>query len=107
MAILPIDLQALLVRMGDVSKIQQLQQEGLATAQMLKGGELSELARIESSRVNEVKPHPDGNSKIEDEQKKEKKAQVPSSMSEEGKKKKKEQEKFEEPYKGTIIDTKR
>jgi hypothetical protein len=73
-AILPIDIQALLVRMDSVSKIQQAQQEGISIAQSVKGSELSELAQVQSSRVNDVKPHPDNNSKIEDEQKKQRKA---------------------------------
>jgi len=107
MAILPIDIQALLVRMDSVSKIQQMQQEGTVLAQAVKGGEISELAQIESSRVNDVKPHPDGNSKIEDEQKKQKKEYVQQRMKGGGGKKEEEQKKFEEPYKGTHIDIKR
>ena len=103
MGILPIDLQAILVRMDSVK---QYQQDGVALAQTIKAGELGEIARIESTRVNEVKPHPDGNSKIEDEQKKER-----SGIREkkEGQKRDKERKKepFEEPFKGTIIDTKR
>ncbi|HUT66038.1 MAG TPA: hypothetical protein VMZ05_07805 [Spirochaetota bacterium] len=103
MGILPIDLQAILVRMDSV---RQFQHDGVAIAQTLKAGEMGELARIESTRVNEVKPHPEGNAKIEDEQKKEK-----SHIREkkEGQKREKEskEEEFEEPYKGTIIDTKR
>ncbi len=107
MAILPVDIQALLVRMDSVSKIQQMQQEGVVLAQAVKGGEMSELAQIESSRVNYVKPHPDGNSKIEDEQKKQKKGYVQQRMKGGGRKKEEERKKFEEPYKGTHIDIKR
>lgn len=103
MGILPIDLQAILVRMDSVK---QYQQDGIALAQTIKAGELGELARIESTRVNEVKPHPDGNSKIEDEQQKERSG---IREKQEGQKRDKERKKepFEEPFKGTIIDTKR
>ncbi len=103
MGILPIDLQAILVRMDSVK---QYQQDGIVLAQTLKAGDLKELARIESTRVHEVKPHPDGNAKIEDKQQK-------ARSGAEGKKKGREREKekkkeaFEEPFKGTIIDTKR
>jgi hypothetical protein len=103
MGILPIDLQVILVRMDS---IRQYQQDGVTLAQTLKGGEMGKIAQIESTRVNEVKPHPDGNAKIEDEQKKAK-----SHVREKKEEQKKEQEQkegeFEEPFKGTIIDTKR
>ena len=103
MGILPIDLQAILVRMDSVK---QYQQDGVALAQTLKAGELGELARIESTRVNEVKPHPDGNAKIEDEQKKERPGtREKKKRRDAGGKNKKED--FEEPFKGTIIDTTR
>ncbi len=104
MAILPVDIQALLVRMDSVSKTQQMQQEGIVLAQAVKGGELSELSQIESSRVNDVKPHPDGDSKIEDKQKKQKKEYVQQRKQNGGGKKEEERKKFEEPYKGTYID---
>jgi len=107
MAILPVDIQALLVRMDSVSKMQQMQQEGVVLAQAVKGGELSELSQIESSRVNDVKPHPDGNNKIEDEQKKQKKGYVQKRKKNGGGKKEEERKKFEEPYKGTHVDIKR
>ena len=107
MAILPVDIQALLVRMDSVSKIQQMQQEGVVLAQALKGSELGELSQIESSRVNELRPHPDGDSKIEDEQKKQKKAYARHRNQPGEKKKEEEKKKFEEPYKGTRIDIKR
>ena len=107
MAILPIDIQALLVRMDSVSKTQQMQQDKLTVTQILKGGELSELAQIESSRVNQVKPHQNGNSKIEDEQKKEKKSRVPKRSKRETGGKKRGLGNFKEPYKGTLIDTER
>ncbi|MBN2324219.1 MAG: hypothetical protein JXQ30_10825 [Spirochaetes bacterium] len=103
MGILPIDLQAVLVRMDSVK---QYQQDGVAIAQTLKAGELTELARIESTRVNEVKPHPDGNAKIEDEQKKARSGLRGKKQGNEREREKKEEE-FEEPFKGTIIDTKR
>jgi hypothetical protein len=105
MGILPIDLQAILVRMDSM---RQLQSDGVAMAQAMKGSELGELARVQSTRVNEIEPHPEGSAKIEDEQKKTK-----SHVREKGggKERDREQEKkedaFEEPYKGTIIDTKR
>jgi hypothetical protein len=105
-AILPIDIQALLVRMDSVSKIQQAQQEGISIAQSVKGSELSELAQVQSSRVNDVKPHPDNNSKIEDEQKKQRKALL-AKRKKEGREKKRKQSLFEEPFKGTHIDTER
>ncbi len=107
MAILPIDIQALLVRMDSVSKMQQAQQEGISIAQSIKGSELSELAQVQSSRVNDVKPHPDNNSKIEDEQKKQRKALLAKRKKEEGREKKRQQSLFEEPFKGTHIDTER
>jgi hypothetical protein len=103
MGILPIDLQAILVRMDSVK---QFQQDGVVLAQTLKAGDLTELARIESTRVNEVKPNPDGNAKIEDEQEK---ARSGGRGKKQGQKREKEKKKeaFEEPFKGTIIDTKR
>jgi hypothetical protein len=106
-AILPIDIQALFVRMDSVSKMQQAQQEGLSIAQSAKGSELSELARLQSSRVNDVQPHPDNNSKIEDEQKKQRKALLAKRKKEEGREKKRKHNLFEEPFKGTHIDTER
>ncbi|NIM44372.1 MAG: hypothetical protein GTO54_01870, partial [Nitrososphaeria archaeon] len=93
-AILPIDIQALLVRMDSVSKMQQAQQEGISIAQSIKGSELSELAQVQSSRVNDVKPHPDNNSKIEDEQKKQRKALLAKRKKEEGREKKRQQSLF-------------
>lgn len=106
MAILPIDLQAILVRMDSVSKTQHRQQEGVVAAQIQKGVELAEIAQIESNRVNELKPHPDENTKIEDKEKEKKTGS--------GKKKKrgntgknKKDEEFSDPYKGNIIDIKR
>jgi hypothetical protein len=115
MAINPIDLQAILLRMDNVSKLQQKQQDGIAVAQSQKAMELSELARIQSTRVNEVKPHPDGNTKVEEKKEGEK-------SSKEKKKTKGKVEPVEktdagtedddlkdlqDPFKGTIIDTKR
>ena len=72
MAILPIDLQAILLRMDSVSKTQHRQQEGVIAAQIQKGVEMAEIAQIESNRVNELKPHPDENTKIEDKEKEKK-----------------------------------
>ncbi len=66
MSVNPIDLQAILLRMDNISKLQQKLQDGVAAAQSQKGMELSELSRIESSRVNEVKPQPDGDTKVEE-----------------------------------------
>ena len=103
MGILPIDLQAILVRMDS---IRQYQHDGIALAQTLKAGEIGELEKIESTRVNEVKPHQEGNSKIEDEQKKTK-SQIREKKERQKEEKEKNEEEFEEPYKGTIIDTKR
>jgi hypothetical protein len=107
MAILPVDIQALFVRMDHISKIQQGQQEGIAIAQSVKASELGELAQIQSSRVNELKPHPDNNSKIEDEQKKQRKPPLPHRKKGEGKEQQKDQKQFDEPFKGTHIDTER
>jgi hypothetical protein len=104
MGILPIDLQAILVRMDS---IRQYQQDGVTLAQALKGGELGELAQIESTRVNEVKPHPEGNAKIEDEQKKAKSHVREQKEQQEKEGEREKEDKFEEPFKGTIIDTKR
>jgi hypothetical protein len=103
MGILPIDLQAILVRMDS---IRQYQHDGVAIAQALKAGEMGELSRLESTRVNEVKPHPEGNAKIEDEQKKEK-SHIREKKEKQKREKESKEEEFEEPYKGTIIDTKR
>ena len=107
MAILPIDIQALLVRMDHVSKMQQAQQEGITIAQSVKGSELSELAQIQSSRVNQVQPHPDNNAKIEDEQKKERESSLPQRKKGRKQQKYSDQSQFEDPFKGTIIDTER
>jgi hypothetical protein len=72
MAILPIDLQAILLRMDSVSKTQHRQQEGVIAAQIQKGVEMAEITQIESNRVNELKPHPDENTKIDDKEKEKK-----------------------------------
>lgn len=106
MGILPIDIQAILVRMDDISKLRQWQQDGITLAQAIKGGELKELTQLESSRVNLVKPHPDGNAKIEDESKKAK-SHVRERREREKEERKEKGKDFEEPYKGTIIDIKR
>jgi len=111
MPILPIDLQVIMMRMDELTKQQNAQQDGISLAQLVKGSEISELTNIESSRVNEVKPHPDGNSKIEDKKQKEKQAR----KREEKRKKKEVMEKkreeiikkFQEPDKGIYIDVKR
>jgi len=102
-AILPIDLQAIILRMDNLTRLHQ--QEGVVAAQMVKAEELSELAQLESHRVNEVRPHPDDSSKIEEREAK-------SSSGKRRQKKRagknpQKQDEFEEPYKGTIIDTKR
>ena len=107
MSILPVDIQALFVRMDHISKLQQGQQEGIAIAQTVKGGELGELARIQSSRVNEVQPHPDNNSKIEDEQKKQRGSSLPQRGKGQGRKRSANHRQFEDPFKGTHIDTER
>jgi hypothetical protein len=103
MGILPIDIQAILVHLDSM---RHLGQDGVALSQTMKGGELRELSQIQSSRVNEIKPHPEANQKIEDEQKKSK-THLREKREQEKKEKKKKREGFEEPYKGTIIDTKR
>jgi len=102
-AILPIDLQAIMLRMDNLTRLNQ--QEGVVAAQMVKAEELSELTQLESHRVNEVRPNPDNSSKIE-----EREGKPPSGkqrQKERARKKSKKTEEFEEPYKGTIIDTKR
>ena len=111
MSVNPIDLQAILLRMDNISKIQQKLQDGVAAAQSLKGMELSELARIESSRVNEVKPQPDGHTKVEEKKEgeqslKEKKNNKGAAEKENGGNGE-ENDDFNDPFKGTIIDTKR
>ena len=107
MSILPVDIQALLLRMDQVSKMQQAQQEGITIAQTAKGSDLSELAQIQSSRVNEILPHPESDVKIEDEQKKERESNL-SQRKKGGRKRRMEDwSEFEDPNKGTIIDTKR
>ena len=106
MAILPIDLQAILLRMDSVSKTQHRQQEGVIAAQIQKGVELAEIAQIESNRVNELKPHPDENTKIEDKEK-EKETGSGEKKNRENSGKSKKKENFSDPYKGNIIDTKR
>jgi hypothetical protein len=65
MAILPVDLQALLLRLNDASRPHQREAEGAVLTQMTKAEEVARQAQAESNRVNEVKPHPDLNSKIE------------------------------------------
>ena len=105
MGILPIDIQAILVHLDSM---RHMGQDGVAIAQTMKGSELRELSQIQSSRVNEVQPHPEANQKIEDEQKKSK-SLLRERREQEKKEKEKEKDKesFEEPFKGTIIDTKR
>ena len=107
MSILPIDIQALLVRMDSISKLQQAQQEGITIAQTVKGSELGELTQIQSSRVNQLQPHPDNNAKIEDEQKKQRKPSLPQRKQGEKKRKSEQELAFEDPFKGKIIDTER
>jgi len=107
MPILPIDFQAIILRMGEASKIQQHNQEGAIIAQMLKGGELSELSKIESQKVNQVKPHPEGNAKIEERQMGSKKGYKKKEKELALVEKKNKKRNFEELYKGTIIDVKR
>jgi hypothetical protein len=104
-AILPIDMQAIILRMESISKYQQQQQEGVVVAQMVKGEELSRLAQLDSSRVNEVKPQPDGSNKIEEKGPggKEKGGEGEEKGPEQGKKRKTPE--FEDPFRGTIIDT--
>ncbi len=107
MPILPIDLQVILMKMDSMTRLQHEQQDGVYMMQVVKGAELGELSQIESSRVNEVKPHPDNNTKIEDKKSREQARQ--GKKREE--KRKKELEKiikeFQEPEKGIHIDIKR
>jgi hypothetical protein len=105
MAILPIDMQAILLRMENISKYHQ-QQEGMVIAQIVKGDELSRLAQLDSSRVNEVKPPPDNSGKVED------KGQEGGEKKSSGRggkggtpNKTHEPPAFKDPYKGNIIDT--
>ena len=110
MPILPIDLQIIMMKMDDLSREQNSQQAGIEITQMIKGKELSELTNLDSNRVNQVKPHPDGNNKIEDKQKKkserEKKEQKKNYKTIE-KKREKSVKDFQEPDKGVHIDVKR
>mgnify|MGYP005835080565 CR=1 FL=1 len=105
MPILPVDLQALVLRMDDITRVQQAQQEGIAIAQVIKGSEFKELSQIESSRVNQLKPTPEGKSKIEDEQRKEKRSSLPARGKRRAASAGKDKSMFEEPYKGKHIDT--
>lgn len=93
--------------MDEVSKIQQAQQEGITIAQTAKGAELGELAQIQSNRVNQVPPHPDSNTRIEDEQKKERESPLPQRKKNGKRRQQRDLSEFEDPLKGTIIDTKR
>jgi hypothetical protein len=115
MAILPVDVQALLVRMNDVSKPHQREHEGAILTQMTRGEEVAKTARDESNRVNEVKPHPEWNVGIEADKKGKgsperrqsqeastRKVQDPTSETGAGK----TGSAFEDPYRGKIIDTK-
>ena len=90
--------------MDNLAKIQQQQQGGVIAAQMVKGEELSQMAQLESSRVNELQSHPDENVKIKEKQGKS--SSEEQKKGETGKKREKKSD-FEDPYKGTIIDTKR
>jgi hypothetical protein len=102
-AILPIDMQAIMLRMDSISKYQQQQQEGVIAAQIMKGEELSQLAQIQSSRVNEVKSHPERNVKIEENPGGGKRGS--KGKKGRGQSKQKASSDFEDPYRGTIIDT--
>ena len=104
MGILPIDLQAILVRMESVSKLRYGEQEGAALVQMQKESEMSKLSQIESTRVNQVKPHPEENAKVEDASAEGKRKKMPG-KEEEKKGESKEKDDFEDPFKGTVIDT--
>ena len=106
MAILPIDMQAIMLRMESISKYQQQHQEGVIAAQMVKGDELSRLAQLASSRVNDVQPHPEGNTKIEEKgpEGKSRRGQA-EEKKDTGTEKKPDESEFKDPYKGTIIDT--
>lgn len=111
MSVKPIDLQAILLRMDNISKLQQKLQDGVTAAQSQKGMELSELARIESSRVNEVKPQLNGDTKVEEKKEgeqsfKENKKNKGAAENEDGGDGE-EDDGFHDPFKGTIIDTKR
>ena len=111
MPILPIDLQIIMMRMDELTKQQYSQQDGVSLAQLVKGSELSELSNIQSSRVNEVKPHPDGNTKVEDKQQKEKyrreKEKTEKNEKIIEKKRKEIIKEFQDPDKGIHIDIKR
>lgn len=110
MPILPIDLQVIMMKMDDLVKQQANGQDSINIAQLVKGTELSELANLDSNRVNQVKPHPDGNNKIEDKKKKkfarEKREQkkMDRTIKKEGEEIVKD---FQEPEKGIHIDVKR
>lgn len=106
MPILPIDLQAILGRSDVIAKLQQQYQDGVTITQMMKGAELGELTRIQDNRVNQVKEHPDGNTRVEDKKSSEKrKKELKKNEQSTGKKDAKSQNEFEDPEKGNIIDT--
>ncbi len=105
MPILPVDLQAVIIRMENVSRMQYGQQEGMILAQALKGSELGEAAQLQSSRVNQVQQQPDQGNRVEDEQKKQKNPRQQHRSPD--KKGKGGREHFQEPGKGTHIDVTR
>jgi hypothetical protein len=115
MAILPVDVQALLVRMNDVSRPHQREHEGAVLTQMARAEEVAKTAQDESNRVNQVKPHPEWNVGIEADKKEKgsrerrqsqeesaRKEQAPAAETKAGK----TGLAFEDPYRGKIIDTK-
>jgi hypothetical protein len=106
MPILPVDLQAVIMRMENMSRMQHGQQEGMILAQALKGSELGEAAQVQSSRVNQVQQQPDRGNRVEDEQKKERGRRQRQQRSPAGRKKS-DGEGFQEPDKGTHIDVTR
>jgi hypothetical protein len=114
MAILPVDLQALLLRLSDANRPHQRESEGAVLTQMAKAEEVARQAQVESSRVNMVKPHPDLNNKIEpDGRGKQRSSGDQSSRGSRSGTKKQPPEKpegersgIEHPYMGKIIDTK-
>jgi hypothetical protein len=111
MAILPVDLQALLLRLSDANRPHQRESEGAVLTQMAKAEEVARQSQAESNRVNEVKPHPDLSSKIEPDETG--KQHSPGSGGTKRAPKKPGGEQpgskradIEHPYKGKIIDTK-
>jgi hypothetical protein len=104
MPILPVDLQAMVMRLEHLNRMQYHQQEAVALAQSLKNSEMDETSRLQATRVNEVQQQ-DENSTVNDEQSGQRRPQERARSG--GRESGQEQKQFEEPFKGRHIDTTR